>query len=136
MNAAFQDFRDADYHATWLSTPALRLPPMQRCSVLAVAIKTYAMSIYRLIVLMFGAMTFPKNQLPLCPYNALTKYAICRIVHMELNGRFKSLTTPGNWHLWNGTQMHDPRPLRIKTKTQSLMHGLSTIGDDVSLTYE
>lgn len=48
---------------------------------------------------MFGAMTFLKNQLPLCPYNALTKYAICRIVHMELNGRFKSTTTPGNWHV-------------------------------------
>ena len=45
---------------------------------------------------MFGAMTFPKNQLPLCPYNALTKYAICRIVHMELDGRFKSLAPPGS----------------------------------------
>lgn len=70
------------------------------------------MSIYRLIVLMFGAMTFPKNQLPLCPYNALTKYAICRIVHMELNGRFKSLTTPGNWHVSRmrpvGQCMNDP----------------------------
>lgn len=47
----------------------------------------------------FGAMPFSKDQLLLWPYNTSTKYAICTIVHMELDDRFKSFTSwyPARW---------------------------------------